>query len=340
MKPILTADQMRCAENRLFAGGMESKKLMDRAASELVKRILKLLPMDGTCVIACGAGGNGGDGYAAALKLAEKGLRTVVLSVYEPKSQDAVYYRNLAKDKVFALRDVSCLEDLPQPEVWVDCLFGIGLNRKPDAIAEKLIGRINDDGRRGSAVISCDVPSGLNADTGEIPGACIIAKETVTFQCRKRGHYLGLGPEVCGKIAVADIGIPDEAIPEGAMRFVEDDDLRAVLPQRRLTAHKNDFGHLLIIAGSRGMAGAATLTAMAALRSGAGLVTVACPESILNILQALAPCAMCIGLSETDGAIDRGALKTLVSALAGKDAVAIGPGLSRRVSPDCIRLVL
>ena len=113
-----------------------------------------------------------------------------------------------------------------------------------------------------------------------------------------------------------------------------------VLPKRKASAHKNDHGHLLVIAGSRGMAGAAALCASAALHSGGGLVTIVCPDSVVDTVQVLVPCAMCIGAHETNGVLNSKALKTLETALHGKDAVAVGPGLSRKASLDCLRLVL
>ncbi len=340
MKPVFTSTQMRLSEQRLFESGTASIDLMERAARQLSARVLEALPQNGTVAFACGSGGNGGDGYAAARMLAEKGVRTVVLMVSPPKTEDAKTNYALAQSKVFALTDVSHLSRLPKPDVWVDCIFGIGLSRKPEGDAEKLIERINRDGENGSFVISCDIPSGLSADDGSVPGVCVKANETVTFQAAKRGQYLGSGLDVTGSLRVADIGIPEAFYAADAMQLYENEDLSHALPARRKSAHKNDFGHLLVVAGSRGMAGAAAMTAMAALRSGAGLVTVACPDSILDTLQVLVPCAMCVGLSETNGAIDQSALKTLAQALKGKTAVAIGPGLSRRASADCLRLVL
>ncbi len=340
MKPVFTAEEMRFAENSYFAKGVSSLTLMERAAGELARRVLMLLPKDGTCAFACGSGGNGGDGYAAARLLSEKGVRTVILQASKPRNPDAVTNCERAKSTVFAISDTSALERLPKPDVWVDCLFGIGLSRAPDENHARLIQRINEDHENGSLVISCDLPSGLNADTGETPGECVWADETVTFQVYKRGLLLQKGVDFCGNVTVADIGISEDCYPSGAMRLVEDEDVKSVLPKRLRSAHKNDFGHLLIVAGSLGMAGAAAITALSALRSGAGLVTVACPESIEPILQTLVPCAMCIPLPEKDGALSDEALGKLESAIGGKSALAVGPGLTLKCSEKCIRFAL
>ncbi|MDO4386967.1 MAG: NAD(P)H-hydrate dehydratase, partial [Clostridia bacterium] len=154
------------------------------------------------------------------------------------------------------------------------------------------------------------------------------------------GHWLGGGMDVCGRLAVRDIGIPAKLLPEDVLRLADASDAARALPVRKRTAHKNDFGHLLIVAGSRGMAGAAAMCTRAALRAGAGLTTVACPESCLPILQTLAPEAMCIPLPETDGALNADAVPPLRDALRGKTAVAAGCGLSMRASGECVRAIL
>ena len=341
MKPILTAQQMRDMERAYFDTGVASIDLMERAAAALCDELWRALAGRGkTCVFACGTGGNGGDGYAAARRFAEKGGRAILLPVGQPRTADGIQNCERARGKVFAFADVAGLDALPRPDAWVDCLFGIGLSRAPVGDAARVIERMNADRAAGSLTVSADIPSGLSADDGTVFSPCVHADVTVAFQTAKPGHWLGGGMDVCGRLAVRDIGIPASLLPKDALQLVDGSDAAQALPARRRTAHKNDFGHLLIVAGSRGMAGAAAMCTRAALRSGVGLTTVACPENCLPILQTLAPEAMCLPLPETNGALSADAAPLLMDALRGKTAIAAGCGLSMRASDACIRVLL
>ena len=332
---------MREAEKACFDAGVSSLALMERAAKGLTREILRSLGQEKkTCVFACGSGGNGGDGYAAARLFAQSGGRAILLPVAPARTPDAILNRDRALDSVFGVARVEELDALPTPDAWADCMLGIGLARAPEGAFARVIDRVNADREKGALVVSADIASGLDADTGLTPGKCVRADVTVAFQARKRGHLIGKGLEYSGNTVVADIGIPNAFIPADAAGLVESDDLPSALPKRPCCAHKNDFGHLLIVAGSFGMAGAAALCANAAMRTGAGLVTVACPASVVPILQTLAPCAMCVPLSETDGAINAEGAALVAQALSGKTAAAIGPGLSLRAHPGCVEAVL
>ena len=341
MKPIVTAYEMRQSEGKLFESGVPSISVMERAAHRLTENLVKLLKSpEKTCIFACGAGGNGGDGYAAARLFSKKGGRAIVLEVYPPKSADAVKNAELSKKCVFAYVGMDALDTLPVPDAWVDCIFGTGLVRNVDDSVRKLIYRIESDRQAGAVVLSCDIPTGLHSDTGEIMGACVNADRTVTFEWMKRGHLLGEGKDVCGEIVVESIGVKEEYLSSSCAKMIEKADIKKALPKRRQTAHKNDFGHLLVVAGSFGMAGAAAMCAKSALVSGAGLVTIACPKSIVPILQTLVPQAMCIPLSEKDGVISDSAKDEILSALKGKTAVCVGPGLTRNASKTIIEEIL
>ncbi len=340
MRPVLSASQMRLAEKTVFDTGVSPYSLMEKAGHALAEQALRLLGPGETAVFACGSGGNGGDGYAAARVLSQMGARAVALSVYPPLSADCRKSCGLAKASVFALCDCSALDTLPRPGLWVDCVFGIGLNRAPDETARRVFCRMNADKQKGSRILCCDIPSALDSDTGEYYPDCPEADMTLSFQFAKLGQLLGRGKDVSGKLEIADIGIPDIYVSAESAKLVEDCDVKAALPMRRPSSHKNDFGHLLIFAGSRGMAGAASLCAMSASRSGAGLVTVACAESCLDIVQTLAPTAMCLPLPETDGMINDSASEKLAQALRGKTAFAAGPGLGRGASKQCLRALL
>ncbi len=344
MKTLVTAQQMRELERKYMEEkNIASEELMMRAARALTAEIiLRLGGASGkTCVFACGNGGNGGDGYAAARMFAENGGRSIILEVLPdlPRRPDAAQMRRWAYAHPNVWHGVG-FADMPRPTAWVDCIFGIGLNRAPSDEMAALFARIAADRAEGSCIIACDIPSGVNADTGLAPGACVEADLTVTFECAKPGHYLGLGPDASGETIVRYIGIGAEYWPQNPTALCEPGDIAPICAKRARNTHKGNYGHLLIVAGSFGMAGAASFTAQAALKTGAGLVTIACPISIVPILQTLAPGAMCVPLPEQDGAISVEAAPLLRQALSGKSAVVVGPGLSRRCAPEILEAIL
>lgn len=339
MKPLITPAQMRDMEGRYFAEtGTPSIALMERAARALNVAIARHYGLERTVCFACGPGGNGGDGYACARMYAKLGGKCALFPASPPRTPDAIENRESAL--AMGIPELAPDADAPAPDIWVDALYGTGLSRAPEGPAAALIRRMNADRRLGAQVVAVDIPSGLNGLNGAAFEPCVAADLTVTFQFEKTGHRLADGLDACGKIEVADIGIPEAFFPKDMARLVQAEDVAAGLPGKPRNAHKGDNGHLLIVAGSVGMAGAAALCAKAALRSGTGLVTVACPQSIVTIVQTLAPCAMAIPLPERDGAIAPEAVEILKPALAGKRAVACGCGLSRRAAPQVLKLLL
>lgn len=338
MRTLITPQAMRDGEARYFASsGVPSIEVMERAAWALASVIAAELPAGSTIYFACGTGGNGGDGSACA-RLLHENYNCIIIQPRPPKSPDAIANLRRAMDCGIAVAEDAV--QLPQPDAWVDALFGTGLSRAPGGAEGTLIGRINADHAHGARVYAADVPSGLNGETGQAYDPCVHADATVSFQYLKTGMTLADGLDACGGITVADVGFPTDGFDLNAAALFEPDDLGRILKKRPRNVHKGDCGHLLIIAGSFGMAGAAALCARAALRSGAGLVSIACPRSIVPILQTLAPQAMCIPLAESEGAISAEALPALEAALKGKSAVAVGPGLSRRADAGVLRLVL
>jgi NAD(P)H-hydrate epimerase len=339
MKPLITPAQMRDMEGRYFAEtGTPSIALMERAARALNVAIARHYGLERTVCFACGPGGNGGDGYACARMYAKLGGKCALFPASPPRTPDAIENRERAL--AMGIPELAPDADAPAPDIWVDALYGTGLSRAPEGPAAALIRRMNADRRLGAQVVAVDIPSGLNGLNGAAFKPCVAADLTVTFQFEKTGHRLADGLDACGKIEVADIGIPGAFFPKDMARLVQAEDVAAGLPGKPRNAHKGDNGHLLIVAGSVGMAGAAALCAKAALRSGTGLVTVACPQSIVPIVQTLAPCAMAIPLPERDGAIAPEAVEILKPALAGKRAAACGCGLSRRAAPQVLKLLL
>ncbi len=339
MLSLISPAAMRDMERRYFAEtGTPSVDLMERAAAALAEAVLRRYGAGRRVFVACGPGGNGGDGYACARLLARAGCACALFAADAPKTPDcAENARRAVEMGIPALR----LADAPDaPDIWLDALYGTGLSRAPEGEAAALIARMNADRARGGAVVAVDIPSGLNGATGTAYTPCVRADHTVTFQFAKTGHFLSDGLDVCGDVETADIGIPPAFFPKDMAALETTADALGALPPMCRNAHKGNNGHLLIVAGSAGMAGAAAMCALSALRSGAGLVTVACPASILPVVQTLAPCAMALPLPEADGALSAEAVEALSGALPGKSAAVCGCGLSLRAAPEVVRLLL
>ena len=299
----ITPERMRQLEEAYV-----SLMLMEKAAQAVADQ----LPKDGRILFLCGFGRNGGDGYAAAR------LFNGHASVWqlEPNKLNGDAKTNAARLKaecpqIEMLEIKEKLPPIPKDTICiVDALFGTGLSRPIEGMALKLIKAANESGLR---VISCDIPSGIHARTGEIMGCAIRATTTATFHQPKIGLYLKDAVDFCGNIVIADIGIKEKAM-DGAS-IILPSDLPLFRKPRLKNTHKGDYGRVLIIAGKTGMAGAAAICAKAAIAAGAGLTTIACDENIMPILQTLVPCAMCVPMAEIASAIEKA------------DVIAIGPGL-------------
>ena len=296
MKPILSVGEVRWAEARSGQSEIRmveaaAKRLWDAAASFSPRRVRFL----------CGPGNNGADGYAAAILAQRWGAETDVIAVYPPRSPACIHFAGQWAREGFDGR----------PDVWVDAVFGSGFRPGDDPEMERLKREIASS---GAPVVAADVPSGLDADTGRAARWAIPATITVTMGFWKPGLLFGDGPDLCGEVRLAELGF--EA-PEGAPLLLEPRDAAAGYPPRRRNAHKNTYGHLLVLAGSEGMAGAAAMCAKAALRGGAGLVTVACPRACVPPVQAIVPEAMCVPTEE---------IRDWQAVFRGKTAVAAGPG--------------
>ncbi len=235
--------------------GLPSAELMRRAGNAAFEYLYERWPAARRIAVICGPGNNGGDGKVLAERAEGAGLEVTVIEVKAESGRFA-----------------------PLPygefEVVVDALFGIGLSREPGGAIVEAIEAINAS---GSPVLSLDVPSGLNADSGETPGIAVTADATVTFLAYKRGLFTGLGPRQTGTPVLATLEVPNEAQRgfEPVASVLPHSLARRLLGRRKHDAHKGDHGHALVVGGNRGMAGAAHLAGFAALRSGAGLVSLA-----------------------------------------------------------------
>ncbi len=329
MAIILTAAEMKAADEQEISRGTPSRVLMERAAREALA-VLKEHFSTEKVLFLCGGGNNGGDGLAMARFFAEEGGNALVCY--------AGAWKNGAPDtqKMSAECAVQ-LSLLPQSvpvestlaldgvRAVVDALFGIGLTREIGGELADLIQRINTS---GIPVLAVDIPAGVDPDNGAVRGVAIRAAHTVSMAAYKFGHFLFPGTLLCGKLHLADIGIP---VPQDAAHLPEECDLSR-LPLRPARAHKGTFGRVLVIGGSYAMSGAAYLAAKAAYRAGAGLVEIFAPECNRVIYQTQLPEAL-LTLYDPEN-LDKNALR---AAIDRADTIAIGMGLGN--APVVTKLV-
>ena len=301
--------------------------LMERAARTFVETVMeRKLDLSNVCVV-CGSGNNGGDGFAIARLLLEKGGCVTAVMAGNP---DHCTEETLRQMELFreARGTVGNSFEEGEYSILIDAVFGAGLSRRVEGDYLACIEAMN---RSGGVKLAVDVPSGVSTTTGEVATSAFRADLTVSFQCAKLGCVLYPGRDYAGEVTVTDIGV-DTSVLEGdreAAYALEEKDVKAMLPERRPNSHKGDYGKALIIAGSRGMAGAAYLAALAAYRTGAGLVQIYTPEENRTILQTLLPEAIIRCYDFFDE-------KELLRLLNWADVVSIGSGLgtsdkSRRI---------
>ena len=279
----------------------------------------------------CGPGNNGGDGIAAARLLLEAGYRVRAFLVGDraKMTPDARAMEEKLKAAGGELEPLN-LEDLRTStwlstcDCYVDALFGVGLKRP---LAGEFLTVVKWLNARRTPVVACDLPSGVDGDTGEILGDAVRARVTVTFTCAKPGLYLDGGAGRAGKVKVADIGIPPELVHQQIWRRPDGTDLmpdymHSYLPKRPADGHKGDFGKIFVLAGSAGYTGAPVLAARGALRTGAGLVFLGVPREIYPIIAVKCDEAMPFPLPER--------YEEILEKAKGCDVAIIGPGLGRR----------
>lgn len=301
--------------------------LMERAARTFVETVMeRKLDLSNVCVV-CGSGNNGGDGFAIARLLLEKGGCVTAVMAGNP---DHCTEETLRQMELFREAGGTVGNSFEEGEysILIDAVFGAGLSRRVEGDYLACIEAMN---RSGGVKLAVDVPSGVSTTTGEVATSAFRADLTVSFQCAKLGCVLYPGRDYAGEVTVTDIGV-DTSVLEGdreAAYALEEKDIKTMLPKRRPNSHKGDYGKALIIAGSRGMAGAAYLAALAAYRTGAGLVQIYTPEENRTILQTLLPEAIIRCYDFFDE-------KELLRLLNWADVVSIGSGLgtsdkSRRI---------
>lgn len=329
MQLLVNAEQMKAADQYTIQElKIPSLELMEHAASACVMTMEKEnMDLSRVCVV-CGSGNNGGDGFAIARILKNKGYPVETFLVGNPE-----HCTEETKVQIGRLKECggSIFYEAPKKDdysIVIDAVFGVGLSRKVEGTYRQVIEYMNQ--MRG-VKFAVDIPSGLSASTGCILGCAFRADYTVTFQLKKIGLELAQGRAVAGKVIVPDIGISTDSVEDNkeVIRTAEKEEYKNMLPARPEDSNKGTYGRLLVIAGSKGMAGAAYMNAYAAYMTGAGLVRIYTTTDNREILQTLLPEAVITTYDEFNK-------EELLSLLEWADAVCIGSGLGRSKTSEKI----
>ncbi|OOG60120.1 NAD(P)H-hydrate dehydratase [Rhodanobacter sp. C03] len=313
---LYTVEQVREMERAALATmGISGHDLMRRAASAALASLRRHWPQARRIGICCGPGNNGGDGFLLGVLAREAGLQVELVALNATAHGDAALARGEWEVAGGQVRLWDAESRLPMADVFVDALYGLGLNRAPEPSAARLIDGIHASGK---PVLALDIPTGLNADSGHCPGAAIRADVTVTFIVGKRGLHTGRAADQVGELELASLGVPESIcarVQPDAQLLIAD-----ALPPRARYANKGSNGHVLVIGGDHGMAGAACLAGESALRAGAGLVSVATRAEHVLALNATRQELM---VHAVEG------VPSLIPLLGRASVLALGPGLGQ-----------
>jgi ADP-dependent NAD(P)H-hydrate dehydratase / NAD(P)H-hydrate epimerase len=342
---ILTAEAMRELDRIAIEQiGLPSLVLMENAALGVVDAIAQRYPDAESAAIFCGPGNNGGDGLAVARQLATRGYGVAVFLALagqgdgKPPAGDAAVQLAICRRLGIAVHQLAgdqapldaWLAAARQHDLLIDALFGTGLARPLGGLFARLVLALDE---LPLPRIAVDLPSGLAGSSATPPGPHLRADLTVTFAAPKVAHIFPPAATAVGELVVADLGFPPRLVEDapGDLHLLVGEELAGLLPARERDSNKGTYGHLLVIAGSLGKAGAAVLAVRAAVRAGAGLVTAAVPEPLVAILQQGSLESMAAGLpAGASGALAGGAVAAALKlAAAGRSAVALGPGLGQ-----------
>jgi NAD(P)H-hydrate epimerase len=336
---LVTANEMRKMDQQTIDSfGLPGRILMENAglgAVRILKNQFKDLAQKKIAILA-GRGNNGGDGFVIGRYLSHMGAKVSVyllanVSTVKGDAEENLKLLTPLNIPVIEIPDASSFEnhsiDIRHHDIYIDAIFGTGLKSEVGGIFKTVIEWINNSGK---PVFAVDIPSGLNADTGHPNGICIKAHTTATFAYPKIGHVLFPGASYTGNLEIIDIGIPpyiaDNVSP--AQYTLTADLIKNYFQHRSPDAHKGTTGHLLVISGSSGKTGAAVLTAMSAVRSGAGLVTLGIPASLNPIVESQVIEAMTYPLhDDAQGRLTESSFNNIKDILDGKKCIAIGPGI-------------
>jgi NAD(P)H-hydrate epimerase len=333
---VVTAREMQQIDRKTIREyGVPRHVLMERAGVAVAKKVQELFERKKTIILA-GGGNNGGDGLVAARELfnARWNVKALLLAREGKLGPDCLLQLRTAQQLGVPVeyRTGITEKDL-HGAVVVDAMLGTGLNKDIEGTMAKVITFLN---KAGSPVLSVDIPSGISSDQGRVMGVAVKADYTVTFGLPKRGHLLCPGADHAGRLFIEDIGFPGNLLTSDdlAVELLEKSMLLHLIPERPRYSHKGDYGHVLIVAGSKGKTGAACMAAKASLRTGAGMVTIGIPESLMDAFQGRVVEEMTLPLPDRgDGTLSSKAAKTILKFTAEKaDVLCIGPGIG--VSDD------
>lgn len=309
--------------------------LMERAAYEVVACMKRHIKKSDRILVICGSGNNGGDGIAAGRILFLQGYQVAILFIGKESNatEQTKLQLEIAKNIKLPFENNNKLGEY---NILIDAIFGIGLTRPVTGEYAEIIEEMN---RQKAMVFAVDIPSGISADDGSIQNVAVRADYTITFGYQKTGLLLYPGAELAGEVIVADIGFPEYALEQVKPDtfYYGVDDLK-LLPARKLNGHKGTFGKVLVIAGSKGMSGAAFLSAKAAYRTGAGLVKILTSSDNREVLQTLLPEALFASYDTCDSQHKDKEIKDFIN---WASAIVIGPGLGQsQLAEDLLRMVL
>jgi hydroxyethylthiazole kinase-like uncharacterized protein yjeF len=337
---VVTAEQMRNIDRKTVEGyGIPGAVLMERAGLAVSLKIREFFEKRKVVVLA-GSGNNGGDGIVVARDLFNRGwnAKVIVLAKEGKLSPDCLVQYRIAKKMgvPMVFRTNVSGADL-HSAVVVDAIFGTGLSKPLMSPLSDVVRFLNAS---EVSVVSVDIPSGIFSDNGQVMGEAVRADYTVTFGLPKVGHVIYPGAEHCGKLFVENIGFPEELLTSDAiaLQTVERTVASALVPERPVYSYKGDYGHVLVVAGSKGKTGAALMTARACLRAGAGMVTIGIPETLAGAFQSRVTEEMVLPLPDNGGVLAADALSPILEFLDKRaDVLAMGPGLT--AGPGIIKIL-
>ncbi len=324
-------------------------RLMENAGLSVALLILKRDIDLSNIFVICGKGNNGGDGLVLARVLKIRGYnpKVILIAKKDELTGDAKVnldtFLDLEGTEVHEITEFGKMRELENPSLIIDALFGTGLKEEVRGIYEDVISWIN---KKNAYTVSLDIPSGLNGETGIILGSSVKADLTVTFGLPKIGCYIQNGPLYSGEIVITDIGIPPLALDEFDIRthVITHTDIQKIFKIRAHDSHKGNFGHVAVVAGSKGKAGAAKLAARASLISGCGLVTLYVPQVIERTIEDFCLEEMMCSLPSDDEALTNEGFNDVTTLFNKQDTILIGPGLGTKkdiehIVKECIRKV-
>ncbi len=334
---LLTCEEMKLVEQHTARCGISYKIMMENAGVACARNIRNEIEKDGMLTkriaIVCGKGNNGGDGFVIARKLCECGYSvSVILAMGYPTSQEATYMYKLVLDNGiptlwYDTDKIKAIQTISSADVVVDALFGFSFRGALDNEMKVLLNEMSNSKALKFAV---DLPSGVHCDSGSCDEACFKADYTIALSSLKPAHIIQPASGCCGDIIIANIGIPEDSynVVKNGLYTYSKNEIKKLFPKRESNSHKGSFGHVLCICGSRSMPGAAVMAASAALRSGAGLVTLAFPESLYGTVSAKLTEALLMPLPENEnGTLSDDCLKKILAEIDKYSAVVLGCGL-------------